>query len=284
MTAALTRPGPSAGTSGSGHDGRAGYREYGDQFAAFYDAVFPREAIGTDELAWLRQVLPGRTRRLAELGVGTGRVALPLAGSLLRDEDGPVEYLGVDVSAAMLGELGSHDPRGLVSPLLADITDVTLPTGLDAVLCVCGTLSMITEPRGQAAAVAAAAAALRPGGVLVVETHHADAVLALHPTADRSWAVAYPGDRRMLATFSHLDGRRWDLEHCWLDAGTATFARESSRVTSLDEVDAYATAAGLVPAGRSAGLRGAPLTPASPTATAVYRRPGPPPPEPDQEG
>ena len=262
---------------------RSGYSAYGDQFAAFYDAVFPREAIGPEELAWLRQVLPRRTRRLAELGVGTGRVALPLAESL-GDVDGPVEYLGVDVSAAMLDELGSHDPRGLVSPVLADITDLTLPAGLDAVLCVCGTLSMITEPHGQAAAVAAAAAALRPGGVLVVETHHVDAVLALHPTAERSWAVAYPGDRRMLATFSHLDGRRWELEHCWLDAGTATFARESSRVTSLDEVDAYATAAGLVPAGRSAGLRGAPLTPASPTATAVYRRPGPPAPEPDQEG
>ena len=74
---------------------RSGYSAYGDQFAAFYDAVFPREAIGPEELAWLRQVLPRRTRRLAELGVGTGRVALPLAESL-GDDDGPVEYLGVD--------------------------------------------------------------------------------------------------------------------------------------------------------------------------------------------
>lgn len=79
----------------------------------------------------------------------------------------------------------------------------------------------------------------------------------------------------MLATFSDLiDGHNWQLEHCLIDNGSATFLHEDSRVTTLAELDAYARNAGLLPIRHSGGLNGDEITSATPTVTALYEKPG----------
>ncbi len=250
------------------------YASYGAQFSGCYDVIFPRDMVTDAETSWLRTVLPARGRRVVELGVGNGRVALPLAAAFAADRT-PVEYIGIDISAEMLHGLAHHDVDGLVTPLRLDIASDDYPPDADAILCVCGTISMLTDYSAQQGVFDRAFAALREGGVFVVETHNAELVRQMHPHPHRSWAVALPGERRMLATFSDLiDGHNWQLEHCLIDNGSATFLHEDSRVTTLAELDAYARNAGLLPIRHSGGLNGDEITSATPTVTALYEKPG----------
>ena len=68
---------------------------YGDKLAEIYDDVYkdvPQAAIET--LA----TLAGTNGRALELGIGTGRVALPLASK-------GIEVHGIDASSLMVGKL-----------------------------------------------------------------------------------------------------------------------------------------------------------------------------------
>lgn len=247
------------------------YLDYGRQFAGIYDALFPQAHVTPDQVEWLSSLLPDRDPLLiVELGVGTGRVALPLAAALAERRP---SFIGVDVSQEMLDVLGQSDVFGAISPKLADATQVVPASHADLVLCVCGTLSMITDPVGQEAAVRNAAAALRPGGLLVVETHSPDLVRSMHVEGHATLAVPYEGYRKVLVSFCELDFPNWKVDHCWIDGDRATFASEVSRLTSLSEIDGYASGAGLELVGHFSGLGGAPLAAHSPTVTGLYRRP-----------
>ena len=58
---------------------------------------------------------------LLELGVGTGRLAIPLAAAGLA-------VIGVDVSPAMLARLAEADPTGTVGAVVGDMVE-DLPDG-----------------------------------------------------------------------------------------------------------------------------------------------------------
>lgn len=244
---------------------------YGRHFATIYDDIFPREAITERETGWLGSLIARGSPVIVELGVGTGRVALPLVAALEARGDAP-EYLGVDVSPEMLGRLRSIDSDGAVTPVVGDIVDYRYPEAPDAILCVCGTISMVTDPEAQAAIIARAADALCPGGVLIVETHDVDFVRRLHVSPSITYAIPYPGAKRALVTFSSLEGVRWLLDHVWIDDGTAVFPSEESRLTSLGELDDYAGRAGLSFVGHTRGLDGSSATEPGATVTAVYRK------------
>lgn len=141
------------------------------------------------------------------------------------------------------------------------------------VLCVCATISMLRDPDLQTETIRLAAEVLKPGGILVIETHHVDAVKALHVHDSVTYCIPYPGHQRALVSFSTLSGIDWHVDHAWLDGGTATFACEDSRLTSLDELDAYAAAAGLEAVAHHQGFTAEPVTAGSPSATAIYRKP-----------
>jgi SAM-dependent methyltransferase len=243
---------------------------YGHQFAPIYDALFPAETVTSQDLQWLQTLVGDKdTVRVIELGVGTGRIALPLARRLA--QRGTYEYIGVDVSDSMLAALAVADTESLVRPVLADITR---PLGLDRadlVLCVCATIGMVTDTARQIEVFRNAASCLRPGGIFAVEVHNPTFLARLHRQERRTFAVPYPGERKALVSFSELKGEIWHLDHCWVDGDTATFASEVSRLTSLDDLDAYAGATGLESVSRTAGLGGAPIREGAATVTAVYR-------------
>ncbi|MFK3672433.1 class I SAM-dependent methyltransferase [Leifsonia aquatica] len=250
----------------------ASYTDYGTQFARIYDDIFPRTQITTEETSWLANHIPTGAAHILELGVGTGRVALPLWDALIRRGDQPT-FVGVDVSTEMLEQLATLDPHDHIERVHADIAiDDLGENAYDTILCLCATISMLTEPAAQQAAFHSAAKALRPGGRLIVETHNADVVQALNPAGAGVYAVPYPGGKRILVTFSELQGTTWKVEHCWIDNGSATFATEQSRVTTSGELDAYAAATGLTKLSHTAGLNGATRDTNSPTICATYQK------------
>lgn len=249
------------------------YEEYGRQFAEIYDDIFPREFVTAAEIDWLVDQLPADPAAIIELGVGTGRVALPLQKALVERGSSP-SYLGVDVSAEMLERLAQNDHLDQIDRLQADITEAEYGIEADAVICVCATISMITAQEAQSGVFRRAADALKPGGTLIVETHNPNLVRSMHVQPKVAYAIPYPGHQRALVTFSELAGVNWSVDHCWISDGSATFASESSRLTSLDELDEYARSAGLRPVSHTSGLAGGEITDSSPTITAVYAKPG----------
>lgn len=134
---------------------------YGDKGAdlydEWYDGVLETDAC-VDRLAELAGPGP-----VLELGVGTGRLALPLA-------DRRLEVHGVDASARMLARLAAKPGGDRVRTILHDIVDVSTGTTYPLVVCAADTLFMLTEQDLQVRCLANVAMHLASGGVFVSET------------------------------------------------------------------------------------------------------------------
>ena len=92
---------------------------YGDAFADVYDDWY-RDISDIDATVACVTAL-ARSGRVLELGVGTGRLALPLAS-------GGCTVTGVDSSARMLEHLARNDPDRTITCVHGDMVD-DLPEG-----------------------------------------------------------------------------------------------------------------------------------------------------------
>lgn len=247
-------------------------RSYGAQFHTVYDDLFPPE--DAERAAEFLVVLAGRAwPRIVELGVGSGRVALPLARRGAR-------VTGVDTSEDLLAvaaaRSGDADLR-LVRDDIRTWRPDDASGGADLVVCVCATIAQLPGPDDRRAALATAAAAVRPGGRVVVESHSPERVRRIHRDATRVEMELPPsGTRGPVRLVSRLDDPAgpWCLEHRWSDRdGTPRHAVEYACLVEPAELDGMARAAGLRPAGRYADWNGAPADPLSPTYIAVFDAP-----------
>jgi SAM-dependent methyltransferase len=129
-----------------------------DRAAEYYDATRALPADSMDELGGLLAAeLAGRQPCL-EIGVGTGRIALPLHARGIR-------LAGLDISAGMLGRLASNAGGRSPVPLLrADATRQPLAAGSFGAVLAVHVLHLIQDWR---VAVDEALRVLRPGGVLI---------------------------------------------------------------------------------------------------------------------
>lgn len=107
----------------------------------------------------LTALAPGK--KVLELAVGTGRIAIPLA------ERG-FEVTGVDISSQMIAEL--HKKSSQVTTFVGDMKDIQIPALFDMVLLVFNGITYAQTLEEQVATMKNAAHHLKPGGVLVVET------------------------------------------------------------------------------------------------------------------
>jgi SAM-dependent methyltransferase len=140
-----------------------GYRRstYGDRFADVYDDWYGDRAEPTGMVDLVAE-LAGPLGRVLELGVGTGRLALPLAARGLHVH-------GVDASAAMLARLRQRDVDAVVAVTEGDMVE-DLPAGpFDCVLVACNTLFNLESAARQLACFHAVAARLAPTGRFVVD-------------------------------------------------------------------------------------------------------------------
>jgi SAM-dependent methyltransferase len=97
-----------------------------------------------------------------ELGIGTGRIALPLAARGVRVH-------GIDLSPDMVAQLRAK-PGGEVIPVaMGDFSTTRVEATFSLVYLVFNTISNLTSQDAQVACFANAAAHLEPGGCFVVE-------------------------------------------------------------------------------------------------------------------
>lgn len=111
-------------------------------------------------VAGLLEIAEGE--RVLELGVGTGRVAIPLAATGL-------EVHGIELDPAMADQLSAKPGGDRVRVHLGDMTDVDVDGDFDLVYAVFGTLFMLDSQDTQVRCVANVARHLTARGRFVVE-------------------------------------------------------------------------------------------------------------------
>jgi len=244
---------------------------YGDGFADVYDAWY-REVTDTDAcVARLLALVPAGGQVL-ELGVGTGRLAVPLAL-------GGVTVTGVDTSTAMVSQLRAKPGGEQVRLVLGDMVDLaaTEPpvpdvARFDLAVAAYNTLFNLTGPGDAARCLVGVARRLRPGGCLVVE--------AFVPRSDpdgRSDSVAISrlsaAELVLTATVHDAEAQTISGQHVQITEGSVRLRPWMVRYLHPDQLDAAAVAAGLRLEHRGADWAGAPFDADSPTHVSVYRRP-----------
>jgi len=236
---------------------------YGESFADVYDEwygdISDTEAT-VDAVAALAAEAGGP---VLELGVGTGRLAIPLATR-------GIDVEGVDASAEMVRRLqekpGGERVRVTIGPMEAGEP----PGPFGVVFAAFNTFFNLTTATQQAACMQAVAARLRPRGVFAVET-----VVPADPAPTAGTAIevrTVEVDRVVLvATAQGDDGRTINGQHIELSEGGIRLRPWRIRVAPPAELDAMAAAAGLALASEAADWRGAPFSEASQTRVAFYR-------------
>jgi SAM-dependent methyltransferase len=235
--------------------GRVDYKAYGASFAHLYDRMVPAvESFSEIENSIADVVKDSAGATIVELGVGTGRVAIPLAGALNERLQSSVTFIGVDVSLEMLERLRERDDRGQITSALADMTvreelhSAVGASSADVVLCVGGTFPQIQSSDAQRAAFTHAAELLRPGGRLIVECHNPPAVRDMVAMTSGTLTIRYPSRSTALVWFTSIDDATgiWDIEEVWVEGEVATWLRETTLLTSVEALDSYAQRSDLV--------------------------------------
>ena len=242
---------------------------YGDGFADVYDDWY---AELDDPLAWRDLVvgaLVDRALPVLELGIGTGRLAIPLAAA-------GVSVHGVDSSAAMLARIpdGEHRPR-LVTHL-GDMVDDLPPGPFAAAYCGFNTFFNLLSERRQRAAMDAVARRLVDGGSLIIDT----AVFApAEPDSDGVHTDPSTVELRSMTT-DHVvlsvsrtrpAEQRAEGQFIDLGGGTVRLRPWAIRWATVEQLDEMAAAAGLTLSERWANVHRAPFTAGSTRQVSVYR-------------
>ncbi len=154
-----SRMNSAAGTGGGtgGHDPA----EYGDRIGGRYDELYGAREDHSPVVGFLAAQAAGRPA--LELGIGTGRIAVPLAAQ-------GIEVDGIDASPRMVEQLRAKPAGAGMAVSIGDMADVSAPGGpYGLVYVVFNTFFMLLTQEDQVRCFANVAAHLMPGGAFVME-------------------------------------------------------------------------------------------------------------------
>lgn len=170
---------------------------YGERVADRYDDEHGMVGDDAPQVALLAELAAPGNRAL-ELGVGTGRVALPLAAR-------GVAVTGIDISPKMLARLAAKPGGDKVHAVLADMAEVPVDGEFDLIYVVASTFFGLLTQEAQLGCLTRAAARLAPGGKLLVEAFVPDPTLF---TRGQAWRTRRVDDDRVIAEASRHDPPR----------------------------------------------------------------------------
>ncbi|CAN5632835.1 class I SAM-dependent methyltransferase [soil metagenome] len=240
---------------------------YGEGFADVYDDWYAGLTDLDTTIAALTAL--ASDGRVLELGVGTGRLAVPLAASGL-------EVHGVDSSPAMLDRLAAKAGGGAVHVHLGDMA-TDLPAGLFSLVFVAYNTfwNLLTEQR-QRLCCENVARHLTVDGAFVVEALVPDPTV--HEPPSQIGVRSISVDRVVLSvTNATVDEQRTDGQFIDItEAGGIRLRPWSIRWVTIEQLDEMAAAAGLACTERWESFDGSTFGPASTRHVSVYRRQGEP--------
>ncbi len=241
-----------------------GARFFGEREAAVYDDQVAEKfdpAVVTPVVDLLAELAGGG--RALELGIGTGRIALPLA------ERG-VPVAGIDASAAMVARLRAKPGGEELDVTIGDFSATRVDGEFSLVYLVFNTIFNLVTQDEQVACFQNAAGHLDVGGCFVVELEV--------PALQR----LLPGERfRVIGagvdgiSFDEYDvvTQRLTSHHFVLDGGSVGTYPVEGRYAWPSELDLMARLAGLRLRERWAGWKREPFTSLSGSHVSIYEKP-----------
>jgi SAM-dependent methyltransferase len=213
--------------------------DFGEPVAAESDSSFGEEfdpaviAMTVDLLAELAGDGPA-----LELGIGTGRVALPLA-------EAGIEVHGIDASEAMLAKLKTKLGGGRIPVTVGSFGDFSLETRFRLVYVVFNTFFGLLTQDEQVSAFQAVAHHLTPDGVFVMQAFVPD-VTRFDSHNQRVAAESVGVDEVTLETSSHDPfAQRTDSAHMVIRNSGIRMYPVRIRYAYVSELDLMAQLAGL---------------------------------------
>jgi SAM-dependent methyltransferase len=198
-----------------------------------------------------------------ELGIGTGRIALPLSRRGVRVH-------GIELSEAMVARLRAKPDAESISVTIGDFATATVEGRFSVAYLVANTIMNLTTQDEQVVCFQNVAAHLEPGGCFVVEV--------LVPRLRR----LPPGEtfQPFDVTPSHVGFDEYDVgrqglisHHYWIEDGRVESFSPPFRYVWPSELDLMARLAGLELRERWGGWEGEPFTGESETHVSVWGKP-----------
>jgi SAM-dependent methyltransferase len=237
---------------------------YGDRFADLYDDTVPPAVQADTEATVAFLAANAGEGPLLELGVGTGRIALPLA------ERG-YEVHGIDASQAMVAKLRAKPGGERIRVTLGDFAGAGVEGTFSLVFVVFNTLFGLATQEDQVRCFANVARRLTTDGVFVIEAFVPDLTRFSHD--QRAGAERVERDQVVLEASQH--------DRVMQSVSSALIVLGENRVRILPirvryawpaELDLMARLAGLRLRERWGGWRREPFTAASVRHVSVYER------------
>jgi SAM-dependent methyltransferase len=196
-----------------------------------------------------------------ELGIGTGRIALPLHAR-------GIEVRGIELSPAMAARLEGQPGGSEIEVSIGDFSSTVVPGAFVLVYLVRNTITNLTTQQEQVAAFRNAAAHLSPGGSFVIENYIPE-LQRLPPGETRHVFVATP---------THIGFEEYGVvsqiavsHHYWVLNGELRTFSSPHRYVWPAELDLMAELAGLSLRDRWAGWSREPFTGESRSHVSVWQ-------------
>jgi SAM-dependent methyltransferase len=240
------------------HDGY-----YAERFAEFYDAWFGMLPDTEGTVACLAEL--AGSGPVLELGIGTGRVALPL-------QERGLKVHGVDGSEAMVTQLRAKPGGERIPVTIGDFSEVPVEGTFSLVFLASGTFFELPSPEAQLRCFQNAAKSLAPDGLFVFDS--------LMPNASRSSnnqemrIVPTQGDQLVLQFRQYYPHeQRYTSDYVIIRDNDVRHMQVRFRYAWPAELDLMARLAGLRLRDRWGSWRRGPFTAASTHHVAVYELP-----------
>ncbi|MFJ3217530.1 class I SAM-dependent DNA methyltransferase [Kitasatospora sp. NPDC086801] len=235
--------------------------DYATEFADTYDRWFAKPGVSpatVNALAALAGAGP-----VLELGIGTGRLALPLKAR-------GIDVHGIDGSEAMVRRLQAKPGGADIPVTIGDFAEVPVTGSFTLVYLGGGTFFELPDQAAQARCFANAAAHLAPGGLLVLDAHVPEALAAATGPE-----VVAEGDDHLALCYRRLDPstQRYRSHYVIHEDGRTRHLHVAFRYAGHGELDLMADQAGLRLKERWGTWAGAPFTRDSAYHVSVYERP-----------
>ena len=203
-----------------------------------------------------------RGGRALELGIGTGRIAIPLAAR-------GVEVHGVDVSEEMIRQLGAKPAAAGIRALVGDFAGLSLDGRFALIYAVFSSFFGLTTQEAQVRCFRRVAEHLERDGVFVVE--------AFVPDPSRYVQGRYVGVTHVETASAGIDvslhdsvNQRLSTQHVLMEASGNRLFPSLIRYAWPSELDLMALLAGLQLRDRWSDWAGSPFTSASRNHVSIY--------------
>ena len=206
---------------------------YGERIAEFYDDIYS----DLDQSMIKTLVNLSQGGRTLELGIGTGRVALPLSQA-------GVEVHGIDASPAMLDKLTAKPGAEKIHTYTGNFADLAVEGQFDLIFVVFNTFFNLQNQAEQARCFQNVAKRLTPDGVFVIEAFVPDMTRFIDRQTVRAINIDEYGVR-LEVTQLELVKQQIRSQHVFLTEDGVRLFPVKIRFAWPSELDLMATLAGL---------------------------------------